>query len=54
MLISRTASRKHLARLLELGGDLGHHAHGSDEGESRQDLCHPLTVHAEPVDFPIA
>ncbi len=46
--------KAHLAGLLELRSDLGHHAHGGDEGEAGEDLGDPLAVHAEAVDLPVA
>ena len=50
----RRQEEGHLASLLKLGGDLGHHAHGCDEGEAGEDLGDPLAVHPEPVDLPVA
>lgn len=50
----RKVCQADLARLLKLRGDLGHHAHGCDEGEAREDLRRPLLVHTKPLDLPLA
>ena len=44
----------HLASLLKLGGDAGHHAQSSDEGKAGQHLGDPLALHAEALDAPVA
>lgn len=43
-----------LPRLLELGGDPGHHAQSRNIGETRQNLGHTLTVHLESLQRPVA
>ena len=43
-----------LPRLLELGGDPGHHAQSRNIGETRQNLGHTLPVHLESLQRPVA